>query len=209
MGNIRSSGQGQRELVIATRNVGKIREMADFLKPVVPRILSLRDFPEIHEIVEDGRTFAENAVKKARTVARRTGRWALADDSGLAVDALQGRPGIFSSRYAGEGASDTEKIQKLLQEMASIPEGQRQARFICVMALSSPGGETQVAEGECAGRITLEPRGQEGFGYDPVFIVSEFDRTMAELSLEVKNRISHRAKALEKIRRVLAERIPS
>jgi XTP/dITP diphosphohydrolase len=209
MGNIRPSGQGQRELVIATRNLGKLREMADFLKPVVPRILSLRDFPGIHEIVEDGPTFAENAVKKARIVARRTGRWTLADDSGLAVDALQGRPGIFSSRYAGEGASDTEKIQKLLQEMASIPEGQRQARFICVMALSSPGGATQVVEGECQGWITFQPRGQEGFGYDPVFLVPGFDRTMAELPLEVKNRISHRAKALEKIRRVLAERIIS
>lgn len=207
MGPMRRGSQGEKELVIATRNPGKLREMIAFLSPVVPRILSLRDFPEINEIVEDGKTFAENAVKKAKTVARKTGRWALADDSGLSVDALQGRPGIFSSRYAGEEATDSDRIQKLLQEMASVAEGHRQARFICVIALSSPDGKTQIVEGECQGRITFEPRGQQGFGYDPVFFVPEFERTMAELPLEVKNRISHRAKALEKIRRLLSEKI--
>ncbi len=206
MGSVRqNSGEG-KELVIATRNRGKLREVTAFLKPAVPRILSLLDFPEIGEIVEDGETFAENAIKKAKTVARKTRRWALADDSGLAVDALEGRPGIFSSRYAGEGATDSDRVQKLLLEMASVPEGHRQARFICVIALSSPDGETRIVEGECRGRIAFEPRGQQGFGYDPVFFVPEFERTMAELPLEVKNQISHRARALEKIRRILSER---
>jgi XTP/dITP diphosphohydrolase len=207
MGPLKPPQPGRGELVIATRNLGKFQEIANFLSPVVPRISSLRDFPEIPEIVENGATFAENAIKKARTVSRRTGRWALADDSGLSVEALQGRPGIFSSRYGGEGASDAERCQKLLREMASIPEGDRGARFICVMALASPGGETQIAEGECRGWITFEPKGQQGFGYDPIFFVPEFGRTMAELPLEVKNRISHRARALEKIRRILSERL--
>ncbi|MCJ7494003.1 MAG: non-canonical purine NTP pyrophosphatase, partial [Deltaproteobacteria bacterium] len=127
-----------KEVVIATRNLGKLREMEAILDPLSLKLLSLKDFPEIPEVVEDGTTFAENAGKKARTIARLTGRFAIADDSGICVDALQGRPGIFSSRFAGEEASDRERYQKLLDEMTGVPEGQRGAEFICVMAIVSP-----------------------------------------------------------------------
>ena len=191
------------EVVIATRNAGKLREIQAILAPLGLRILSLRDFPEIPEIVEDGNTFEENALKKAIAVALQTGRTAMADDSGLAVDALQGRPGVFSSRYAGEKATDADRCRKLLEEMAGIPPGKRGAVFICVMAVASPGGKTEVVKGECRGEIALAPRGSHGFGYDPVFFLPEFGKTMAELAPEVKNQISHRARALEKLKQVL------
>ena len=191
------------EVVIATRNPGKLREIQAILSPLRLKILSLRDFPDIPEIIEDGQTFEENAVKKAGAVARQTGRTAIADDSGLAVDALQGRPGVFSSRYAGENATDTERYQKLLKEMAGIPPGERGAVFICAMAVASPDGKVQTVEGQCRGEIALAPRGTRGFGYDPVFYLPERGKAMAELDPEVKNRISHRALALEKLKQVL------
>jgi len=193
------------EIVIATRNPGKLREIEAILIPTPLKLLSLNDFLDIPEVVEDGTTFAENAIKKAGAVARLTGHPAIADDSGLTVDALNGRPGVFSSRYAGENATDQERCQKLLGEMAGIPDGQRQAAFICTMAVSSPAGEIRVAEGECRGWITFSPRGKHGFGYDPIFFVPEFGKTMAELEPEVKNRISHRARALEKLKLILSQ----
>lgn len=191
------------ELVIATRNTGKLREIQALLAPLGLKILSLRDFPEIPDIVEDGKTFGENAIKKAAAVARLTGRVAIADDSGLAVDALQGRPGVFSSRYAGEEANDAGRYRKLLKEMAGIPRGKRRAAFICAMAVASPGGKVEVVEGECRGEIAFAPQGSHGFGYDPVFYLPDRCKTMAELEPEVKNRISHRARALEKLKQVL------
>jgi XTP/dITP diphosphohydrolase len=191
------------EVVIATRNSGKLREIQEILAPLGLKVLSLRDFPEIPEILEDGQTFEENAVKKAAAVARQTRRVAIADDSGLAVDALQGRPGVFSSRYAGEKATDEDRYRKLLKEMAGIPEGQREAAFICAMALASPNGKVEVVKGKCRGEIALAPRGSHGFGYDPVFFLPELAKTMAELEPEVKNRISHRARALEELKKVL------
>jgi XTP/dITP diphosphohydrolase len=191
------------EVVIATRNSGKLREIRQILAPLGLRILSLRDFPEIPEILEDGRTFAENAAKKATPVARLTRRVAIADDSGLAVDALDGRPGVFSSRYAGEGASDLDRYHKLLQEMAGVPLGQRAAVFVCAMAVASPEGKVEIVEGECRGEIASSPRGNEGFGYDPVFFFPDLQKTMAELEPEAKNRISHRARALEKLKQIL------
>jgi len=192
-----------QEVVIATRNPGKFREIKAILSSLPLKFLSLEDFPDLPEVVEDGATFAENAGKKARTVADFTGRPAIADDSGLVVDALQGRPGVFSSRYAGEKATDRERCQKLLDEMASIPEGKRQARFVCVMAVAFPRGRMEVVMGECRGSITSAPRGKRGFGYDPIFFVPQFGKTMAELEPEEKNRISHRARALEKLKVVL------
>jgi len=192
-----------REVVIATRNEGKLREIKDILAPWGFNILSLKDFPWIREIIEDGSTFAENAAKKAREVARQTGRLAIADDSGLVVDALQGKPGVFSSRYGGEKATDEQKFQKLLAEMSGIPEGKRQAAFVCTLAVATPLGEVELLEGRCRGQIAFAPRGKHGFGYDPIFFLPELGKTMAELDPEVKNRISHRARALEKLKELL------
>jgi XTP/dITP diphosphohydrolase len=191
------------DVVIATRNSGKLREIRQILAPLGLKILSLRDFPEIPEIVEDGQTFEENAVKKAAAAARQTGRIAIADDSGLAVDALQGRPGVFSSRYAGENATDADRYLKLLKEMARVPKGRRGAAFLCALAVASPEGKVEIVEGECRGEIASSPQGAQGFGYDPVFFLPELGRTMAELEPEGKNRISHRARALEKLKKVL------
>ena len=196
------------EGVIATRNPGKFREIKAILSSFPLKFLSLEDFPDVPEIVEDGATFAENAGKKARTIADLTGRLAIADDSGLVVGALQGRPGVFSSRYAGEKATDPERCQKLLEEMASIPEGKRQARFVCAMAVALPRGRMEVVEGECRGWVTFAPRGKHGFGYDPIFFVPEFGKTMAELEPEEKNRISHRGRALERLKVVLPDFFP-
>ena len=194
-----------KEVVIATRNEGKLREIRDILAPWSLKILSLKDFPGIPEIIEDGSTFAENAAKKAREVARQTGRLAIADDSGLVVDALQGRPGVFSSRYGGEKATDEERFQKLLAEMTGIPEGKRQAAFVCAIALATPQGKVELLEGRCRGQIAFAPRGEHGFGYDPIFFLPELGKTMAELDPELKNRISHRARALEKLKELLPE----
>lgn len=194
-----------KEVVIATRNLGKLREMDAILASLSLKLRSLKDFPEIPDVVEDGATFSENAGKKARTVAHLTGRLTIADDSGLCVDALQGRPGIFSSRFAGEEASDRERYQKLLDEMTGVPEGQRGAEFICVMAIVTPEGEMQTVEGKCRGRITFTPQGKHGFGFDPIFFVPEFGKTMAELEPEVKNQISHRAQALKKLNLILPQ----
>jgi len=191
------------EVVIATRNPGKFREIKEILGPLGLEVLSLRDFPEIPEILEDGQTFEENAVKKAAAISQQTGRVAIADDSGLAVDALQGRPGVFSSRYAGENASDADRYRKLLKEMGGVPEGQRGAAFMCSVAIASPNGKIEVVKGECRGKIALAPKGNHGFGYDPVFYFPELGKTMAELEPEVKNRISHRARALEKLKSIL------
>ncbi len=191
------------EVVVATRNSGKLREIRAILSPLGLKILSLKGFPGIPEIIEDGHTFEENAVKKATAVAHQTGRTAIADDSGLAVDALQGRPGVFSSRYAGENATDAERYQKLLEEMAGISQGERGATFICAMALASPGGIVEVVKGECRGEIAFAPKGTHGFGYDPIFYLPEWGKAMAELEPEVKNRISHRAQALAKLKQVL------
>jgi XTP/dITP diphosphohydrolase len=198
-----------REIVIATRNPGKFREIGAILSPLHLKLLSLKDFPGLPETEENGATFVENAGKKARAIARLTKRLAIADDSGLAVDALGGQPGVLSARYAGENATDQERCQKLLDEMAGIPEGKRQATFVCALAVAFPGGKLQVVEGECRGWIAFAPRGKHGFGYDPIFFVPEFGQTMAELEPEVKNRTSHRARALEKLKLILPEFLSS
>ena len=195
-------------LVMATRNVGKVRELRDLLQGLGIELKSLADFPELPEIPEEGATFAENAGFKAREVARLTHLPALADDSGLEVTALAGRPGVFSARYAQDrtGAkvpSDADNWRKLLDEMQKIPWEKRGARFVCEIALVLPDGRLFTAQGECAGVIALEPKGEHGFGYDPVFWVPEYERTMAELGPEVKNRLSHRARALAALKEIL------
>lgn len=194
-----------RELVVATRNHGKLKEMRAALAGMVELVRSAADFPGFPETVEDGATFAQNALKKAREALLATGLPALADDSGLAVDALDGAPGVFSARFAGEGADDGANNLKLLDEMKDIPTERRQAAFICAMAYVTPGGEEQVFTGRVDGRILLAGQGTEGFGYDPLFLVDGFDRTMAELALEEKNRISHRGQALRQFREYLEQ----
>lgn len=166
-------------------------------------VLSLDDVPDAPEVVEDGETYQENAVKKANALAEHTGYFALADDSGLEADALHGAPGIHSARYAGEHASDAARIKKLLDALKDVSDSQRTARFKCAIALAAPTGKTQVVIGVCEGRLIRSPRGLQGFGYDPIFVPASYDKTFAELGVDVKNRISHRAKALEKLKKHL------
>lgn len=191
-------------LVLATRNPGKVEEMREILRASglgVVEVLSCADFPGLGDVEEDGETFEENATKKALAVARATGEVALADDSGLEVDALGGAPGVRSARFAGEalprGASrDRANYEKLLSLLAGVPGPERTARFRCAVAVASPAGRVQTAEGRCEGCIIFAPRGSGGFGYDPVFVPDGYDETFAELGSGVKNAISHRARAL-------------
>lgn len=163
-------------------------------------IRSLEEYPDLPEIVEDGTSFLENALKKARTVAEFTGEIALADDSGLEVDALNGAPGIYSSRYAGDGANDADNIRKLLADLKGVPPAERGAAFRCALVLCRPNGHYEAFDGRWAGTITEEPAGEGGFGYDPVFFLPELGVTVAQLSRDVKNRLSHRAQAFAKLR---------
>jgi XTP/dITP diphosphohydrolase len=195
--------QQPMEVIVATRNRGKLREFRDALKGLNLRIYGLSDFSDVPEIEEDGRSFTENALKKARFYSKVFGKLTLADDSGLEVDSLRGLPGVRSARYAGEKASSQENNQKLLREMQGVPISKRGARFRCIVALRSPGGREGLAEGACRGRIGFKEKGRKGFGYDPLFILPRDGRTMAELSLEAKNQISHRGKALRKIRKII------
>jgi XTP/dITP diphosphohydrolase len=196
-------------LVMATRNPGKVRELRQILQELGVKFLSLADFPHLPEIPETGETFEENAGGKAREVARLTGLPALADDSGLEVEALGGRPGVYSARYAQDRTSprapaDADNWRKLLEELQDVPGERRGARFVCEIALALPDGRLFRAHGECTGVIATEPAGDQGFGYDPVFWVPEYKATMAQLGPGVKNRISHRAKALAALRALLA-----
>jgi XTP/dITP diphosphohydrolase len=193
-------GSRLKKLIFASRNRGKIKEIQAMLADLGIALHSLDDFPNIPEIVEDGETFLENAFKKARTVAELTGENVLADDSGLEVKVLKGAPGIHSSRYAGSEADDGKNIRKLLKAMRGVPPEGREAAFRCVLVLFLSDGHYETFEGRWEGRIAEAPRGQGGFGYDPVFYLPESGLTVAELSPEVKNAISHRARAFEKLR---------
>lgn len=188
-------------LVVATRNQGKLKEFQKMLGRQF-KIISLEEFPHV-KIIENGKTFDENALIKARTVMEVTGFPALGDDSGLEVLTLGCRPGIYSARFAGTDATDEENIKKLLFEMEDIPFEKRQARFVCSLALVFPGGKTFIQKGFLEGYITFEPKGSMGFGYDPVFFLPEYNKTVAEIPAEDKNRISHRAEALRKLRQNL------
>lgn len=195
-----------KELVVATRNRGKMKEISAYLDGIVSVVRCAIDYPAFPETVEDGATFAENALKKAREAANYCGLPTLADDSGLVVRALGGQPGVYSARYAGESATDDANNLKLLREMQSVSIDQRQASFVCIMALVTPEGDEQLFEGHMDGTILLEKRGDAGFGYDPLFLVERFGRTMAELSLEEKNAISHRGQALAQLQAYLKQR---
>ena len=205
------------KLVIGTRNLKKREELVELLSREWPchlplKLQGIEDYPDLPEVEEDGETFQENAIKKATTVAKLTGEWAVAEDSGLEVDALGGAPGVRSARYAGEvtgprppEAAYKENNLKLLKAMKGIPPERRTARFRCVIALASPEGLLFVVEGQCEGLVSQEARGEQGFGYDPVFYLPGYGKTFAELGPAVKNQVSHRAQALKKFRERLRE----
>ena len=193
-----------KKVVLATKNRGKVAELQTLLRDLDIEVLSMEQAGNIPEIVEDGATFFENAMKKARIVAENTGLVSIADDSGLEVDILGGRPGIFSARFSGPDATDEDNNLKLLQELMGVSRDKRTARFRCAVVAWSPDGSYISAQGVCEGRIAFAPRGTQGFGYDPVFLPEGEDRTMAELTPEEKNKISHRGKALRELKRHLA-----
>ena len=192
-----------KELVLATRNPHKGAELAALLGDLEIKIRTLAEFPDAPTVVEDGDTCQANAVKKATALARHTGLPAVADDTGLEVDALGGRPGVHAARYAGEGATYENNWRKLIRELEGVPKERRRARFITVAAVAMPSAKVAIAEGSLEGLITEAPAGTQGFGYDPVFFVPEVGKTLAQLTLAEKNRISHRARALAKVREIL------
>ncbi len=196
-------------LLIATHNRGKLVEYQELFAGLPLELVTLNDVGIPDDVEENGATFAENARLKATTYARASGLLTIADDSGLEVDALGGEPGVFSKRYAGEGKSDAERNTFLLNKLRDVPQGKRSARFRCAIAIASPDGKLWETDGTCEGEIAFEPRGTHGFGYDPVFQVAERGMRMAELPMEEKNKISHRARAAERARKILAGIITS
>jgi XTP/dITP diphosphohydrolase len=195
------------KVVVATRNKGKLREIVPLLSSLALELATIDELAPQAELREDGVTFEENALAKARQAAQATGLPAIADDSGLEVDALQGAPGVWSARYAGPGADDDQNNAKLLEALRGVPPARRGARFRCVAAFVDAGrGIELVRDGACAGEILEGPRGEGGFGYDPLFLVPAAGRTMAELPLDEKNRLSHRAAAFRALASALAQR---
>ena len=186
------------ELILASQNQGKVREFQNLLQTTGITVHSLKEYPMVGKIEETGTTFAENALIKAREVCRATGKAALADDSGLMVDALDGAPGIYSARFAGEEKNDVANNQKLLRLLEGVSETKRTGQFFCAIALVLPDGREYVVEGSCPGKILREARGEKGFGYDPLFFIEEKGKTFAEMSMEEKNAISHRGQANQK-----------
>lgn len=188
-----------REILIATKNNGKVKEFEALFGKRGIIVKSLLDFPDVIDVEETGVTFAENAALKAETISKQFNKVVIADDSGLSVDALDGRPGVFSARYAGVDKNDQENLEKVLAELEGVPYERRMAQFICVLAIARPNNETKLFEGVCEGYITDGPKGNNGFGYDPIFYIPEKQQTMAQLSKDEKNEISHRAIAMKKL----------
>ncbi len=185
-----------RTIVLSSRNAKKSREVAEILAPAGIGVVPISTFPEIGEIVEDGVTFEDNAALKACGPAKVLGRWVIGEDSGLLVDALDGRPGVYSARYSGEGATDDSNNRKLQDELRGLPPERRGAAYNCTICLADPAGQVRIlVSALCRGRILDTPRGENGFGYDPYFLVPEYARTFGELSSRVKHQISHRARA--------------
>ncbi|MDR3600552.1 MAG: XTP/dITP diphosphatase [Desulfosporosinus sp.] len=187
------------KILLATQNQGKIRELQELLVDEGIEVLSLLDIPDWEDVEETGKTFADNAALKARAALQRTGLIALADDSGLEVDALDGAPGVYSARYAGEPKDDERNNDKLLQLLGTTSDEQRTARFRCALVMATPFGKEYLTEGAVEGQILRQGRGQDGFGYDPIFYLPEYARTMAELTLTEKNKLSHRAQAFRQV----------
>ena len=194
-----------RTLVIATRNPRKLEEIAAILGPLGIRTMALDDCADVPPVPETGETLEDNARTKALAYARATGEWTLADDSGLEVDVLDGRPGVRSSRWGGQDGNDRLNNETLMQALAAHPQETWTARFRCVMALATPDRVLAVAEGACEGRITDQPAGSNGFGYDPHFYLPDLGRTMAQIPPELKNRLSHRAQAISAMKQRLAQ----
>jgi XTP/dITP diphosphohydrolase len=200
----KESIEGRRgKIIAATRNRGKLEEIAQLLSCLPYDVISMTEAGVTDDIDETGATFEENALIKARAVWKVTGETVLADDSGLEVDFLGGAPGVYSARYAGEGATDADRNRKLLAALAGVPADKRSARFVCAAALIFPDGRETVVRGTCEGYITDVPAGNNGFGYDPLFYVPEFGMTIAQMGAELKNSISHRGNALRKILEIL------
>jgi XTP/dITP diphosphohydrolase len=187
------------ELLLATRNRGKLAELSALLAGTGWQAVTLDEYPQAGMVEEDGQTFAENAVKKARAAFAVARIWTLAEDAGLEVDALGGEPGVMSARYAGPDATDRDRIRKLLDGIVAVPEAKRTARFRCVMCLVDPAGHERLFEGACEGSISHHARGTLGFGYDPVFIPAGRAQTFGELGLDVKSELSHRARAMRRV----------
>lgn len=196
-----------KQIIFATGNEGKMKEIRMILEELKCPVLSMREAGIEADIVEDGQSFEENAVIKARAIAQQTDSVVLADDSGLVIDSLNGEPGIYSARYLGEGTSYRIKNQNLIDRLEGVPDEKRGARFVCAIAAVLPGGEILTERGIMEGRIGYEEKGGNGFGYDPIFYVPEYDCSAAELTPEQKNQISHRGKALQKIKEALRTRL--
>jgi XTP/dITP diphosphohydrolase len=194
-----------RKLVVASKNRKKIREIKSIMEEAGYSVISMEEAGGDMEVVEDGKTFEENSFKKAFEVMKATGEITLADDSGLEVDALDGQPGVFSARFSGEGATDEKNNSKLLEMMKDVPAGDRKARFVCAATVVFPDLTYFTVRGECEGEILFEPRGSGGFGYDPLFYIPLYQKTFAEIEPEIKNSISHRAKALSKVKQLLMD----
>ncbi len=192
-------------IIVATNNRGKLTEIKAFLEGYPYVIKGLSEIGFHSDIEENGKTFLENSLIKALAIASACKKYVLADDSGLEVACLGGKPGVHSARFAGENATDEENNAKLLKELEGVPEEDRKAAFRCVMSLASPKGRWVASVGSCPGEITLEPRGNFGFGYDPIFFLPSLNKTMAEIPLEVKNKISHRAKALARMKTLIED----
>lgn len=194
------------KIVFASRNEGKIKEISEMLKGIDIELVSLNNYDNVPEVAEDGKSFLENALKKARVVSGCTGETVLADDSGLQVDILGGEPGIYSARYSGESATDTKNNKKLLAKLKGIPQENRGASFCCVLILYRTDGSYDCFEGKWRGQIIDESRGSNGFGYDPIFMVPDLKMTAAELPAEIKNKVSHRGQAFAQLKESLLEK---
>ena len=190
------------EILVATNNLGKVKEIKDILDDRQIKILTMKNFPNLPKIEEDGKTYQENAFKKARKILEYTGKVCLADDSGLEIDYLKGKPGIYSSRW---GNSDEERINKVLKLLEDVPIDKRNAKFVCVVVLVFPDGKTYMVREDCKGIIEFQPKGKGGFGYDPIFLVPEYNKTFAELGDKIKNQISHRGKAMRRMIDIINE----
>jgi XTP/dITP diphosphohydrolase len=195
------------KLLLATNNTGKVKEFRNLLAGIPFELVTPKEIGIVMDVDETGATYRENARLKACALATQSGLLTLADDSGIEIDALNGAPGVMSARYAGENASDAERVNFLLSKLKDVPQEKRTARFYCVIAIAHPDGKVEYCDGECKGTIAFEPSGASGFGYDPVFYLPEFGKAMAELTAEIKNRVSHRARAAQKAKMLLLKMV--